>query len=131
MEDFGGKSIVFCRVYCILKDRFRIQQCRAVNGVFVFAVQLHGGIIVSRRDEQCKAVETKQTFNSVLPFGIGDLEYVAKVDNFICPESKFCTQDTAQAGSVGRFGFITGFAVPCAEFTDFIIELFGFGFKLG
>ena len=113
------------RVPCsvlLLEDTFGVEQCCAVNGVFVFAVELHGGVIVSGWDEQGKAVESEQAFHGVLPFGVGDLEYIAKIDDFICSESKFCAQDAAQAGGIGGFGFVAGFAVACAEFADFIFE---------
>ena len=83
------------------------------------------------RDEQGKAIESEQAFDSVLPFGVGDLENIAKVDDFVRAQSKFGAQDFTQAGGVRRFHFYSGFAVACAEFADFVFEVRGFGFELG
>ncbi len=94
------------------------------------AVELHGGVVVAGGTSKVKRL-SEHAFHRILPFGIGHLEYIAQKDYFVCPEFKFCAQHSAQAGGVGIFGFVTGFAVTGAQFTDFFIELFGFGFSLG
>ena len=101
-----------------------------MNGVFVFAVELHGGVVMGGRDKQYEAIESKDAFDGVLPFGVGDLENIAKVGDFVCAESEFGAQDFTQAGGMRDFDFNRCFAVTCAEFADFIIKFFGFGFKL-
>jgi hypothetical protein len=87
--------------YSILQDGFCIQQCRAVDGVFVFAVELHGIVIVGGRDEQCKAVESEQTFTwrfAIRGRGFGEHR---KGRRLHCAQPKFGAQDAAQAGGVG------------------------------
>ncbi len=94
----------------------------------MFAIELHGIVIMGRRDEQCKAVKSKQSFHGILPVSVGDLKNIAKVDDFAGAQSQFGAQDTAQAGSIGRFRFVTGFAVACAQLSDFILQPGSFGF---
>ncbi len=75
----------------------------AVNCVFVFLVEFNRVVVTCGRNEQGEAVEAEQAFHGILPGIVGDFEFVAQINNFVCAEAKFGAEHTAQFGGMGGF----------------------------
>ena len=92
--------------------------------VFVpaIAVEFHGRVVMGRRDKEGEAVEAEDSFDSILPFFVRDVQLVTKKEDFFAGESEFGAQEPTQAHSIWGFTFVTDFAVAGAEFADFVFE---------